>query len=252
VTARGIFNGIGDNLFNPDGTMTRAMFAAVLANIEGVDLSTYTTSRFTDVSVGTWYASAVEWAADMGIVNGVGDNRFNPDAEITREQMAVMLANYVWYKQYILPQGQTGTFNDEASISSWALNSVKIIQAAGIIGGRPGNVFDPQGTATRAEVATIFTNYINAYINHVMVTNNVTTAANTQDAWASSSPKGERPARNNNNPNTGGGMMLYAILPGRENELGTSEGNNDGDDDNDKKVIDPDDVVFIGGKLIIL
>jgi hypothetical protein len=154
-------------LFNPDGKMTRAMFAAVLANIEGVDLSAYTISRFTDVPIDAWYFKAVEWAADMGIVSGVGDNRFNPDAEITREQMAVMLANYVCYKRYILPQGQAAAFNDEADISSWALNSVRIIQAAGIIGGRPGNIFDPQGTATRAEVATIFTSYINVYIGHV-------------------------------------------------------------------------------------
>jgi hypothetical protein len=168
VAARGLFGGIGNDLFAPDDTMTRAMFAQVLANIERIDLSQYQTSRFTDVPVGAWYASAVEWAASVGIVNGVGDNRFDPEANITREQMAVMLMNYVRYKGYELPVREVAAFNDEAIIASWALDAVKTIQAAGIVSGRGNGMYEPQATATRAEVATIFTNFINAYVNHTV------------------------------------------------------------------------------------
>ncbi|MCL2816367.1 MAG: S-layer homology domain-containing protein, partial [Oscillospiraceae bacterium] len=145
-----------------------AMFAQVLANIERVDLSVYTTSRFTDVSVGAWFTPAVEWAAAMGIVNGYGGGRFGPEDNITREQMAVMLMNYVNYKGYELPTRVTTDFNDETSIALWAYDAVKRVQAAGIVSGKPGNIYDPQGLATRAEVATIFTNYINAYVNYAI------------------------------------------------------------------------------------
>jgi hypothetical protein len=166
AAARGLFIGVGNDLFNPDGSMTRAMFAQVLANIEGVDLSEYKTSRFTDVKAGAWYAPAVEWAADAGIVSGYGSGLFGPEDNITREQMALMLMNYVTYKGYELPAGQTTAFNDEANISSWAYDAVKRVQAAGIIVGKPGNVFDPQGTATRAEVATIFAQFVEAYVGN--------------------------------------------------------------------------------------
>jgi hypothetical protein len=164
VAARGMFNGDGAGTFSPDGSMTRAMFAQVLANIEGVDLSAYKTSRFTDVKAGAWYAPAVEWAAGVGIVNGYGGGLFGPGDDITREQMAVMLMNYVTYKGYELPEEQTAAFEDEAKIASWAYDAVNRVQAAGIIVGKPGNVFDPKGVATRAEVATIFARFVEAYL----------------------------------------------------------------------------------------
>ena len=168
TSARGMFSGVGNDLFSPDTPMTRAMFAQVLANIEGVDLSTYKTSRFTDVDNTAWYMAAVEWAADKGIVNGTGDGQLNPETNITREQMAVMLSNYIRYKQYVLPTGTMTAFNDESSISSGALEAVKMIQSAGIVSGRPGNIYDPSGMATRAEVATIFARFVEIYINNAL------------------------------------------------------------------------------------
>ena len=164
VSARGLFGGIGDDLFSPDTSMTRAMFAQVIANIEGIDLSAYGTSRFTDVAAGLWYAPAVEWAASAGIVSGYGGGLFGPEHEITREQMAVMLTNYAAYKGYELPAGAAPVFDDEAGIASWAYDAVKMIQAAGIVVGRPDNVYDPKATATRAEVTAIFARFIEAYI----------------------------------------------------------------------------------------
>jgi hypothetical protein len=164
ASARALVSGDGTGKFNPNANMTRAAFAQILANIEGIDLSVFTTSRFTDVAVGIWYAPAVEWAASVGLVSGYGNGRFGPEDNITREQMAALLANYLRYKGYTLPAGQTTAFNDDASISSWARDGVKMIQAAGIISGKPGNIFDPQGTAIRAEVATIFARFISVVV----------------------------------------------------------------------------------------
>jgi hypothetical protein len=146
--------------------MTRAVFAQVLANIEGVDLSAYKTSRFNDVAAGSWYAPAVEWAASKRIVSGYGNGKFGPNDPITREEMAVMLAKYLSYKQYELPDGQAAKFNDEANISKWAFEAVKMMHAAGVIGGKPGNKYDPKGMATRADVAAVFTRFIEAYVTH--------------------------------------------------------------------------------------
>ena len=161
VAARELFSGTGNNQFSPDSSMTRAMFATVLARLDGADLSAYTSSRFNDVPNGEWYTASIEWAADKGIVNGVGDGAFAPNQDITREQMAVMLYQYVAYKGYSLTMADSaGAFNDAANISDWAAEAVSEIQKAGIITGKPNNLFDPQGIAVRAEVATIFARFI--------------------------------------------------------------------------------------------
>ena len=161
VTTNGLFSGVSSDFFNPHGTMTRAMFTQVLANLEGVDLPEVAASRFVDVPVSAWYAPAVEWAASAGLVSGVGNNRFAPDDNITREQMALMLHNYIKWKGIPFPTGsETTPFADEDKISPRALEAIKAIQASGIIGGRPGNMFDPKTSATRAEAAAIFARFI--------------------------------------------------------------------------------------------
>jgi hypothetical protein len=165
VATRKLYAGNDKGEFSPNGTMTRAMFAQVLANIDGVDLTTYKTSPFSDVPTGTWYTASVEWAADKGIVAGSGNGTFSPNAEIIREQMAVMLNSYAKYKGITLPANQASTaFADESTVSSWAIDAVKDIQKAGIIGGKPGNLFDPKAAATRAEVATVFTKFIESIL----------------------------------------------------------------------------------------
>jgi len=164
VTSRGIFLGTGNDMFSPDMPMTRAMFVTALARLDGVDLSGYKTSRFKDVPAGQWYSLPVAWAADKKIVNGVSSDRFDPNSNITREQMAVIFYNYIKYKSYKLSgTAQYTVFNDENLISSWASEAVKEIRNTGIITGRPGNIFDPKGMATRAEVATIFTRMMKMY-----------------------------------------------------------------------------------------
>ena len=165
ITARAIYSGVGNNKFDPDGEMTRAMFAQVLANIEGVDLTAYETSRFTDVEKGSWYAAAVEWAADNGIVGGYGNDLFGPKDLITREQMAVMLNNYIKYKGIVLEkEDEYVPFADDSSISSWAKDAVAAMKQYGLITGVGNNTYDPLNTANRASVAQILKNLIEAYI----------------------------------------------------------------------------------------
>jgi len=160
----GLFGGLSETEFSPNGQMTRAMFATVLYRMENGKLkiendpqpSTHN-SQFSDVAAGVWYYDAVAWAADNRIVSGLGVDRFGPDVPVTREQIAVMLMNYVRHSNSILRSTVSeAAFADDAGISGWARDSVGRIQRAGIIGGKPGNLFDPQGVATRAEVATIF------------------------------------------------------------------------------------------------
>jgi len=153
--------GTGSNTFTPNAAVTRAMFARMLANLSKADLSIYTGSRFSDVPLGQWYTQAIEWAADKGVTAGTGNGKFSPNANITREQMAVMLNNYIKYMQILLPAGETVTaFNDAAQISPWAADAVTAIQSCGLINGKPGNVYDPKNTATRAEAATVFAPFI--------------------------------------------------------------------------------------------
>ena len=150
-----LFQGTTANTFNSQGNMTRAMFAQVLLNLYDGD-PVFITSSFTDVSTTAWYFTAVEWAASLGIVEGVGNDRFAPHSPITREQIAVMLYRFVNVKDIDIPQGAADTFADQAYISYWAVDAVRAIQAAGVIMGHPDGRFAPQGTATRAHVAAMF------------------------------------------------------------------------------------------------
>jgi hypothetical protein len=104
----------------------------------------------------------------MGIVSGIGNQEFAPDRAITRQEMAAMLRMFITVMEVELPvldAEEITPFVDRDSISAWALHSVEFIQAAGIISGRPGGYFDPQATATRAEVATIFARFLEILID---------------------------------------------------------------------------------------
>lgn len=160
VAARQYFNGISENEFAPNNEMTRAMFAKVIANIEGADLTSYNTSVFVDVDKNAWYGAAIAWAADKKIVSGMGNGKFNPSAPITREQMAVMLHNYMEYKGTKLAGTNKPAFADANLVSDWAKDAVTTIQSYGMISGIGGNTFVPKANADRAAVATIFKNFV--------------------------------------------------------------------------------------------
>ena len=163
----GIFNGTSATTFSPDTNMTRAQFVQVFANISNVDTSNKNVkTTFTDVPSGKWYTAAVKWAAENGVVNGMGDGTFEPETPVTREQMCVMLVNYVekFQKETLKSTVDTKTFADDTKIASWAKTSVYKCAKAGLVKGVGNNKFDPQGTTTRAQGATFFSNF-HKYVN---------------------------------------------------------------------------------------
>jgi len=155
-----LFSGTSDNTFSPNATMTRGMMVTVLHRMAGTPSEGNTI--FTDVPNNKWFANGVNWAAANGIVSGFGDGIFGPNDNITREQMAVILSNYARVMDLELPSIRTGSFNDNDQISGWALQSVNTMFEVGIISGRGEGNFDPQGNATRAEVATVLRNFMEA------------------------------------------------------------------------------------------
>ncbi|MCL1849599.1 MAG: S-layer homology domain-containing protein, partial [Clostridiales bacterium] len=118
---------------------------------------------FTDVSEDAYYNHAVSWAAANGVVSGYGDGRFGPEEDITREQMAAILLNYELCMDRI-PNDVLADrhYSDWDEISDWAKNAVNRLTMQDMIAGKPGNLFDPQGKATRAEFAAILERYVNA------------------------------------------------------------------------------------------
>ncbi|NCE82473.1 hypothetical protein D1156_16135, partial [Neglecta sp. X58] len=166
VASRGLLAGTGNNQFSPDTGMTRGMFVTALGRLAGIDPNSYKTGKFTDVKADAYYAPYVNWAAEKGIVNGTSATTFSPDTNITREQMAVIMANYAKKLGYDLPAAHDAvTFADNAQISGWAAKEVKAMQQAGILAGKGGNRFDPKGTATRAEVATVLRRFVEIVID---------------------------------------------------------------------------------------
>ena len=166
AASRGLLSGTSDTTFSPGTGMTRGMFVTALGRLAGINPDSYKTGKFTDVKADAYYAPYVNWAAQTGIVTGVTATTFAPDTNINREQMAVIMANYAKKLGYDLPKTlQAVTFADNAQISSWAKNAVRAMQQAGILAGKNGNKFDPKGTATRAEVATVLRRFVEIVID---------------------------------------------------------------------------------------
>ena len=166
VASRGLLSGTSDTTFSPNTGMTRGMFVTALGRLAGINPDSYKTGKFTDVKADAYYAPYVNWAAQTGIVEGVTATTFAPDTNINREQMAVIMANYAKKLGYDLPRTlKAVTFADNANISSWAKDAVRAMQQAGILAGKNGNKFDPKGTATRAEVATVLRRFVEIVID---------------------------------------------------------------------------------------
>lgn len=161
VTSKGLFFGMSDDTFEPSSEMTRAMYVTVLSRFgDRIDTKWHidcdNPMKFDDIPDGDWYSDAVAWAGGTGLVSGIGDNLFEPHTPITREQMAVMTVNFAKLCGVEMPSNVEETaFADEENIQYWAVDAVHAAQRAGIISGRDDNIFAPQDTATRAEVAAI-------------------------------------------------------------------------------------------------
>ena len=157
VTGRGIFTGTSATTFSPDMVMSRAMLATVLWRMEGQP-APGSASPFTDVPAGQWYTDAVVWAAGEGVVKGIGNDLFDPDGLVTREQMATMLYRYAGSPA--VTGGALTGYGDQAQVSDFALQAMEWAVSQGILTGKPGSLLDPQGGVTRAEVAVILMRYI--------------------------------------------------------------------------------------------
>ncbi|MBP1967784.1 choice-of-anchor I family protein [Paenibacillus aceris] len=154
LSARDILNGVEENAFAPEADITRADFTLILARMANVDLSSYTGAGFTDVKADSYYAKSVQWAAEKGITSGVRAGEFDPQAKITRGQMAAMITRFATYMGHDWSKAvQAADFTDQSDIPAYALEAAKALQQAGIISGKAGNLFAPADTATRQEAA---------------------------------------------------------------------------------------------------
>jgi hypothetical protein len=163
VNVHGLMNGTGAAAFSPDAKISRAMIVTILYRYEQTPVGTYPATAFTDVPAGQWYTDAVAWAGANGIVNGIGDNKFAPDDHITRQDLAAIIMRYTERSAKQFPVTlQYQTFADESGIAEYAKNAVQMLYCGGIIHGKPGGLFDPTGTATRAEAAALLRRFIEA------------------------------------------------------------------------------------------
>lgn len=158
AVSHGLFSGMSATTFEPDTAMTRSMLVTVLWRY--ADMPIEGTNSYTDVPNGTWYTDAVSWAAYNGVVTGVGNNKFDPDGKITREQMATILYRYA-KSSGIDTSNRTDlrSFPDAERISSYAKEAMQWAVAEGLINGSDGKLL-PQGNATRAQVAAILMRFI--------------------------------------------------------------------------------------------
>lgn len=164
VCAHGMFSGMSETVFAPETGMTRAMLVTVLYNLEGKP-SVTAANPFSDVASGLWYTAPVTWAGTNNIVSGYGGGLFGPDDRITREQISMVLYKYAAYKGFDTSgSADLGGYSDADGISSWAIRSMSWANACGIINGTPDNQLMPKKTATRAEVATMLTNFYNKFM----------------------------------------------------------------------------------------
>ena len=148
--------GVSANEFAPEATTTRAETCSMLARLEGVESAN--NAGFADVS-NEWYATAVNWAANVGVVNGYEDGTFQPNTAITREQLAAILMNYAQYKgQDVSARADLNGYTDQPS--TWAEEAMQWAVAEELITGVTNDELQPQSSATRAQVAAILQRFL--------------------------------------------------------------------------------------------
>lgn len=169
VSHKGLFNGVNETDFAPDMNMSRAMLVTVLFRLKGepevgLPLPGYMKKKFNDVKEDDYFYKAVDWAANNGIVNGVGGNLFDPHANVSREQMATILYRFTsTYMGDTSPRGDLSQFADGSVVSSYATKPMSWAVGSGLINGlnKSGNIcLDPASGATRAQVSTILMRYL--------------------------------------------------------------------------------------------
>lgn len=161
VVEAGLMKGTSSTTFEPNTSMSRAMFVTVLYRLAG-EPSVSANSKFTDVVSNSWYEDAVIWGTTNGVVKGIGGNKFDPNTSVSREQMAAFMYRYASYKGLdttIDSNSAVSSFNDSMRVSDWAFEAAEWSVEKGLIVGMGNNKLEPQGTATRVQVATILMRY---------------------------------------------------------------------------------------------
>lgn len=167
VTDQEYFFGTTSTVFSPDMSMTRAMFVTVISRMSGEDMSRYSRTVFTDVKRSDYYYTAVNWAYKNGIVAGMGDGKFSPEEFVTREQICLILMNYLDYLGRDSEiRNDMAKYSDNAAISGWAYDSVYKMQEYGFLIGDSQNMFRPAACASRAECASVFSRLDGRFFNN--------------------------------------------------------------------------------------
>lgn len=164
VATRGVMSGTSEKVFSPDNPATRGTIALIIKNIDGPSEKTYWS--YLDVPEDSWYAEAVAWCSEAGVMEGYGGGYFGPDDSITREQLVSILYRYAQYKNFSNME-TTGVelleYKDYADISGYAGGPMQWALKNSIISGKENNMLDPKGVATRAEIAQIIRNFMIFY-----------------------------------------------------------------------------------------
>ena len=153
---QGLMAGTSVTKFSPNDNMTRAMMVTILAKMKSVNVSSYTTSSFTDVNINSWYGKYAEWAKQNGIVSGTSEKTFSPNSALTREQMYTMFYNFSKYCGYNISVTKSlSGFSDYSKISSWAVTPMEWAYARNFVSGTSSSLVSPKIIATRAQAATV-------------------------------------------------------------------------------------------------
>lgn len=159
VVGKGYFFGLSNAEFGPNKSITRGQFVTVLGRMLNVNTSIYSAQNFNDVKSSMYYSSYIAWANKMGIVSGVGQGRFAPDKELTREEMAVIMSKFLKVSNKSLnAKGNSNGFMDDGKIESWAKEAVKEMAKLGVVNGMGDGKFAPKSPFTRAQVAQVLFN----------------------------------------------------------------------------------------------
>lgn len=190
VSGQGLMSGTSATTFEPDASTTRGMIATILYRLEGSPA--YLNSGYTDVPANEWYAPAVSWAKTYNVVSGYGDGKFGPNDAISREQLASILFRYSQLKKYDTAMyGDLTKYSDQGKISSYAKIPLSWAVGKGVITGIGDGTLDPQGGATRAQVAAILQRYMD---NVVAKGNPLTPGSNVGFAPLPAEPEETAPA----------------------------------------------------------
>ena len=159
VVSKGYFAGLSNTEFGPNKSITRGQFVTVLGRILNVNTNEYRTQNFKDVKSGSYYSAYISWANKMGLVSGLGQGKFGPDKELTREEMAVIMSKFLKISNRNLnPKGNTNGFKDQGNIEPWAKDAVSEMARLGVVSGMNDGSFAPKSPFTRAQVAQVLYN----------------------------------------------------------------------------------------------